>query len=178
MPPPPRRARQSRARKPNNKTTNAPSKEEQEKKEKEQEETLQRASLEKFESHRQTAKESIQKLLVDLDDSSSEEEDHPDQPFKTQSTCVVCLEKVRSKDSIWQCDQCFCLLHLPCTQRWARSCYCEETDGNEDENGYWACPKCRMLYPRSYIPRKYLCFCGKVENPKVDHWIQPHSVSR
>ena len=142
--------------------------------------------IKKFAAHRKEAQESIQKLLGTLTDSSSDEEDErdpgDDADMETEKiargvpcTCVVCLEKVRSKDSIWQCDQCFCLLHLPCTQQWARSCYSEDS-GEGTEKIYWACPKCRMLYPRDDIPRQYRCFCGKVENPPPDPWIYPHSV--
>lgn len=190
----PGRVRQSRARrKPDN------GQKEKEKQEKEQE-ALQK-SKSKFENHQKETQSSIQRILQELSDSSDEEEtqesidrlEHIKKSIRgdysgdetayeratqnIQSACVICLEKVRTKDSIWQCEQCFCLLHLPCTQSWARNCYCEETEGNDDENGYWACPKCRMLYPRRNIPRSYRCYCGKVENPPVDYWIAPHSVS-
>ena len=166
----------------------------------EQEEDKSIQSMAKFQKHQNEAKESIQRMLQDLSDSSDEETEESlsraesiqkamrgeysgDDSYyekatqNLQTTCVVCLEKVRTKDSIWQCDQCYCLLHLTCTQRWAKSCYCEETGGNEDENGNWVCPKCRNLYPKREIPRTYLCFCGKVENPPIDLWIVSHSVS-
>lgn len=37
------------------------------------------------------------------------------------------------------------------------------------------CPKCRIEYPKSDIPKYYYCFCGKLENPPHDPWVLPHS---
>eukprot|EP01133_Synstelium_polycarpum_P012492 gene12492-14663_t len=39
---------------------------------------------------------------------------------KGQISCLVCLERVKPVDPIWQCNRCSCLLHLQCTQSWAR----------------------------------------------------------
>ena len=37
----------------------------------------------------------------------------------------------------------------------------------------WACPKCR--HESKDHPRKYVCYCGKVQDPPFDPWILPHS---
>lgn len=37
------------------------------------------------------------------------------------------------------------------------------------ESSTCICPKCRSEYSISQIPRSYLCFCGKVENPPHDN---------
>ena len=174
-----------------------------EQQEKEEEERRKRESEKKFHTHQEQSKQTIKKLLQDEEEeeeeSDSDEEDKNEKLREKltknysgekeedlrkikelieikQSTCVVCLEKVRNKDGIWQCNQCYCLLHLSCTQKWARSVYSEENGGNETKTGNWPCPKCRMLYPRENIPRNYYCFCGKKQNPEIDLWILPHTV--
>lgn len=202
MPPVNSRVRQSRSRrKPDTQqiNTNQGQVKQNAKEDHKREEEEKSKSFAKFQHHQNEAKQSIQRMLQELSDSSEEETDESmsraeniqkamrgdysgdDSYYKKatqnlQTTCVVCLEKVRTKDSVWQCNQCYCLLHLTCTQLWAKSCFCEATGGNEDENGNWVCPKCRMEYPRKEIPRTYQCYCGKVENPPIDLWIVPHSV--
>lgn len=36
-------------------------------------------------------------------------------------------------------------------------------------------PKCRGQYAQWSIPSKYVCFCGRRENPEFDPWLPPHS---
>jgi hypothetical protein len=35
-----------------------------------------------------------------------------------QERCLVCFERVKVTHPIWQCGQCFVLLHLSCIQSW------------------------------------------------------------
>jgi NF-X1-type zinc finger protein NFXL1 len=80
--------------------------------------------------------------------------------------CLICLGPLGSKDAIWSCsDSCFSSYHLNCIQDWAKA----SGSGCKD----WNCPKCRRTF--SSIPDTYLCYCSKVERPKWDPWIEPHS---
>ncbi|GAM20809.1 hypothetical protein SAMD00019534_039840 [Acytostelium subglobosum LB1] len=95
------------------------------------------------------------------------------------SSCLVCLERVRTADPVWQCSQCYCLLHLQCCQSWARErlliTSMSESCQQRGIQPFWCCPKCRNEYHRKDTPDHYKCFCGKSTNPPVDPWITPHS---
>ena len=96
--------------------------------------------------------------------------------------CLICISKLKRDDAVWSCDSCHCTFHLNCVQRWANDCIYQQKNSDADEaaNGSdsgrpleWACPKCRTT--RQPIPRKYVCYCGKVDDPPFDPWILPHS---
>ncbi|KAK1311662.1 NF-X1-type zinc finger protein NFXL2 [Acorus calamus] len=94
--------------------------------------------------------------------------------------CLVCLERIRPSDPVWSCSPfgCHVLLHLLCIQNWAAqssSTSSARSALRPSPSDDWHCPKCRLTYPRSSIPRAYLCFCGKVYDPPSDPWILPHS---
>ena len=36
--------------------------------------------------------------------------------------CLICIERVRNIDAMWQCRQCYSLFHLPCVSQWVRNC--------------------------------------------------------
>lgn len=113
------------------------------------------------------------------------------QSFLTSSrsgalSCLICLERIRLSDPTWSCSsRCFAVFHLLCIQSWAR----QSSDlsasraasrlpisaSKAAEDSLWNCPKCRIDYPKTLIPRKYLCFCQKLEDPPSDPWILPHS---
>lgn len=96
---------------------------------------------------------------------------------------MICLEKIRVADPVWQCDQCFSLLHLICVKTWikkkeqslkARSVLSPELF-RDLATPNWECPKCRKEYACGEAPNDYFCFCGKCLNPRVDAWLTPHS---
>ncbi|EXB88390.1 NF-X1-type zinc finger protein NFXL2 [Morus notabilis] len=114
------------------------------------------------------------------------------QSFLTSSSsgalsCLICLERIRPSDPTWSCTSlCFAVFHLLCIQSWARqasdlaalraSTRLPIDPGKASELSLWNCPKCRSDYSKSHIPKTYLCFCGKLENPPSDDpWILPHS---
>ena len=33
--------------------------------------------------------------------------------------CLICFEKTRSDDTVWNCGECFVMTHLQCAKRWA-----------------------------------------------------------
>ncbi|XAR71928.1 hypothetical protein NMG60_11018385 [Bertholletia excelsa] len=113
------------------------------------------------------------------------------QSFLTSSrsgalSCLICLERIRPSDPTWSCtSRCFAVFHLLCIQSWAR----QSTDlaaaraasrlpisaAKAAEDSLWNCPKCRTEYSKTLIPKRYLCFCKKLEDPPNDPWILPHS---
>ncbi|KAG9453430.1 hypothetical protein H6P81_006334 [Aristolochia fimbriata] len=102
-------------------------------------------------------------------------------------SCLICLEKIRPIDPTWSCSSsCYAVFHLLCIQSWARQASAVAAERAAarlsrahfpaaPESSDWHCPKCRFEYTKSQIPRLYLCFCGKVENPALDPWTLPHS---
>ncbi|XWS56730.1 hypothetical protein CRYUN_Cryun09bG0110600 [Craigia yunnanensis] len=102
-------------------------------------------------------------------------------------SCLICLERIRSSDPTWSCSSlCFALFHLLCIQSWARqssdlsaaraAARLPITAETAAKQATWNCPKCRSSYSKSQIPKSYLCFCGKLQDPPPDNpWILPHS---
>ncbi|KAK6929476.1 Zinc finger, NF-X1-type [Dillenia turbinata] len=98
-------------------------------------------------------------------------------------SCLICLEKIRPSDPTWSCTSlCFAVFHLLCIQSWARQASdlsavraATRPISDPEAAATWGCPKCRVEYPKTLIPKSYFCFCGKVENPRNDPWILPHS---
>ncbi|KAM7499374.1 hypothetical protein LguiA_023788 [Lonicera macranthoides] len=115
------------------------------------------------------------------------------QSFLTSSrsgalSCLICLERIRPSDPTWSCtSRCYAVFHLLCIQSWARQSSdlaaaraatrlpITPSRAASDDHSIWNCPKCRIEYPKTLIPRKYTCFCGKLENPPHDPWVLPHS---
>ncbi|XP_046391023.1 NF-X1-type zinc finger protein NFXL1-like [Ischnura elegans] len=98
------------------------------------------------------------------------------------ATCLICISSVGKNDAIWSCGLCFCFFHLNCLQRWAQESIAhqkralEEQPLNTTPDFNWSCPKCRHSYAESEIPVRYVCFCGKEEDPpKYNGWNIPHS---
>jgi len=95
------------------------------------------------------------------------------------NTCLVCISTVRHADPTWSCPTCTSSFHLVCVQKWAtdgvkQPCILsEELFPNKEVP--WFCPKCRHEFSKKEIPKKYKCYCGRVEDPKYDPWLAPHS---
>ncbi|KAF6153638.1 hypothetical protein GIB67_027505 [Kingdonia uniflora] len=106
-------------------------------------------------------------------------------------SCMICLERIRLSDPTWSCfNGCFAVFHLVCIQSWGRQAsdlaaeraiarlsreHFPIAAAKALENSNWNCPKCRVEYSKTLIPKIYFCFCGKVENPVSDPWVLPHS---
>lgn len=110
------------------------------------------------------------------------------QSFLTSSrsgalSCLICLERIKPTEPSWSCSsRCFAVFHLLCIQSWAQQCSnlaaaraASRAVTVKDDSLLWHCPKCRIEYPKSEIPKYYYCFCGKLENPPHDPWVLPHS---
>ncbi|KAK9168132.1 hypothetical protein Syun_000272 [Stephania yunnanensis] len=106
-------------------------------------------------------------------------------------SCLICLDRIRSSDPTWSChSSCYAVFHLFCIQTWARQASDIAADraaarlsrelfpaaaAKALDSACWNCPKCRVEYSKTLIPKIYFCFCGKVENPISDPWVLPHS---
>ncbi|CAH8389750.1 unnamed protein product [Eruca vesicaria subsp. sativa] len=98
-------------------------------------------------------------------------------------SCLICLERIKRTDPTWSCtSSCFDVFHLFCIQGWARQCLDVQAvlavtrPSSTETEPVWNCPKCRSTYLMSKIPSRYLCYCGKEEDPPADNpWILPHS---
>ncbi|KAJ4761444.1 NF-X1-type zinc finger protein NFXL2 [Rhynchospora pubera] len=94
-----------------------------------------------------------------------------------QPSCLICLCRIRLADPVWSCGaSCFSLFHLPCIQSWSlHSSSSSAASSSSSSSSAWSCPKCRFPYPSSLVPRSYLCFCAKLQDPPLDPWLLPHS---
>ncbi|KAG5599858.1 hypothetical protein H5410_031228 [Solanum commersonii] len=110
------------------------------------------------------------------------------QAFLTSSrsgalSCLICLERIRPSDPTWSCSsRCFAVFHLHCIQSWgvqssnlAAVRAITRAATPNDSSLLWHCPKCRIEYSKSQIPKTYYCFCGKLPDPPHDPWVLPHS---
>lgn len=130
----------------------------------------------------------LDKILEQYNDSGGTS----DQTIRTQSfiqesflsganTCLICISRIKRDDTIWSCLNCFGAFHLGCIQRWSKDTVMQQKQRIEDQNTSkekrlcWCCPKCRTEYVPDQYPTKYVCFCGKTENPKYQPFLVPHS---
>ncbi|KAF9596944.1 hypothetical protein IFM89_014523 [Coptis chinensis] len=140
---------------------------------------------------------SIFKSYLQLNNHSSSPDISKIQSFLLSSqsgalSCLICLERIRISDPTWSCNKsCFAVFHLICIQSWARQAsdlaaeravarlsreHFPVAAAKALETSNWNCPKCRNEYGKTLIPKLYLCFCGKLENPPSDDpWVLPHS---
>ncbi|KAJ2796435.1 FKBP12-associated protein, partial [Coemansia furcata] len=84
--------------------------------------------------------------------------------------CMICCDKVRARNAVWQCDHCWAIFHLGCVRRWAQACV---TDGT---SARWRCPGCQ--HERAAEPTHYVCFCGAQCNPEPVRGAVPHACTR
>ncbi|KAB1217733.1 NF-X1-type zinc finger protein NFXL2 [Morella rubra] len=110
------------------------------------------------------------------------------QSFLTSSSsgalsCLICLERIKRLDATWSCSSlCFAVFHLICIQSWGRQASdlsaaraATRLPVSPELASSWNCPKCRVQYTKSQIPKAYVCFCGKLRDPPSDPWVLPHS---
>ncbi|KAG5844963.1 hypothetical protein ANANG_G00133740 [Anguilla anguilla] len=97
-------------------------------------------------------------------------------------TCLICIASVKRNQAVWSCSGCYCIFHISCIQKWAKdsvflvSSVTDEDFGTKEHP--WPCPKCRCEYKPQQTPRRYYCYCGKVQDPPFDPWLLPHSCGQ
>ena len=79
--------------------------------------------------------------------------------------CMICCDKIRDHQPVWNCSNCFHILHLNCIKTWITN--------SKTESGEWRCVACQYL--RLETPRDYACFCGKQRYPAVNRNDLAHS---
>ncbi|GFV81168.1 NF-X1-type zinc finger protein NFXL1 [Trichonephila clavipes] len=71
--------------------------------------------------------------------------------------CLICIESVKRNDKIWSCQNCYCMLHLECIQKWAKdSLYYLSAHLDEDKKGKslkWCCSGTRVRPPTCHFHR-------------------------
>ncbi|CAH1115827.1 unnamed protein product [Psylliodes chrysocephalus] len=100
------------------------------------------------------------------------------------ATCLICISRIRKEDQIWSCINCYGHFHLMCIQRWSKDTITQQKHALQEQivvklaTFLWCCPKCRNEYDTADVPKKYLCYCTKTENPKYDPYLVPHSCGQ
>lgn len=61
------------------------------------------------------------RLCVLSDDGASQRERLTEQLTRGTLECLVCCDRVRQHDPVWNCTNCYHVLHLKCIKKWAKS---------------------------------------------------------
>ncbi|CAH9141046.1 unnamed protein product [Cuscuta epithymum] len=89
--------------------------------------------------------------------------------------CMICYDMVRRSAPIWSCSSCFSIFHLSCTKRWARAPTSVDLSAEKNQGLNWRCPGCQHVQLTSFADIRYMCFCGKRQDPPSDLYLTPHS---
>lgn len=88
--------------------------------------------------------------------------------------CMICFDVVKPWNPVWSCGKCWAVFHLKCVKKWSKKSMDELTQAQRESEGtHWRCPGCQNK--KSDVPSEYRCFCQKVQDPQVNHFITPHS---
>ncbi|KAL9648296.1 hypothetical protein ABK040_001713 [Willaertia magna] len=82
--------------------------------------------------------------------------------------CVICNDLIKNHESTWNCNDCYRIFHLDCIKLWVKQKL------ENEQLIYWKCPGCQTSLLKD-IPLEYRCFCNKLENPKFEFELTPHS---
>ncbi|KAG9160896.1 hypothetical protein Leryth_008711 [Lithospermum erythrorhizon] len=89
--------------------------------------------------------------------------------------CMICYDMVRRSAPIWSCSSCFSIFHLSCIKKWARAPSSVDMSAEKNQGFNWRCPGCQSVQLTSFKDIRYLCFCGKRQDPSFDLYLTPHS---
>ena len=78
--------------------------------------------------------------------------------------CLICCEFIKYHEAIWNCRNCYHVLHLNCIKKWALT--------SKSEDG-WRCVACQDVSLK--VPSVYYCFCGAQKNPSSNRIDTAHS---
>ena len=85
--------------------------------------------------------------------------------------CLICLARIEPNEKVWNCKQCFTMLHLVCARQWGENSPKNKllSEGFDLYKDLWNCPNCRIQIKG--IPKGYHCFCGKRKNPGFNFFL-------
>ncbi|ELR18860.1 uncharacterized protein ACA1_036940 [Acanthamoeba castellanii str. Neff] len=95
--------------------------------------------------------------------------------------CMICMNNVRRRQSIWHCEECYALFHLDCISKWSKNSLEEARQvpqgilPQKPPADGWRCPHCNKTHRQHEGPPVSRCFCGKYANPEFNPYITPHS---
>lgn len=89
--------------------------------------------------------------------------------------CMICYDMVVRSAPIWSCSSCFCIFHLFCIRKWARAPTSTDLMAEKNQGLNWRCPGCQSVQLTSSREIRYVCFCGKRQEPPSDLYLTPHS---
>ncbi|XP_015070225.1 NF-X1-type zinc finger protein NFXL1 [Solanum pennellii] len=95
--------------------------------------------------------------------------------LKGNIECMICYDMVRRSAPMWSCSSCYSIFHLHCTKKWARAPTSVDTSAEKNQRFNWRCPGCQSVQLTSSRDIRYLCFCGKRQDPPSDLYLTPHS---
>jgi transcriptional repressor NF-X1 len=81
--------------------------------------------------------------------------------------CMICSELIGNDKDVWICCSCHHILHFRCVKKWVRTSF---------QGLGWKCVACQTLHRN--IPIDVVCFCGKVNYPKVKAGQLAHSCGK
>ncbi|KAL3512112.1 hypothetical protein ACH5RR_024829 [Cinchona calisaya] len=97
-----------------------------------------------------------------------------DKLMKGAVECMICYDMVRRSAPIWSCSSCYSIFHLNCIKKWARAPTSVDLSAEKSQGFNWRCPGCQAVQLMSKEIR-YVCFCGKRQEPPSDLYLTPHS---
>lgn len=98
-----------------------------------------------------------------------------DKLMKGTVECMICYDMVRRSAPIWSCSSCYSIFHLNCIKKWARAPTSVDLSTEKNQGFNWRCPGCQSVQMTVLKEIRYLCFCGKRQEPPSDLYLTPHS---
>ncbi|GAB2292666.1 NF-X1-type zinc finger protein nfxl1 [Dionaea muscipula] len=89
--------------------------------------------------------------------------------------CMICYDMVRRTAPIWSCSSCYSIFHLHCAKKWARAPTSVDLSAEKNHGFNWRCPGCQSVQLTTSKEIRYVCFCGKRQDPPSDLYLTPHS---
>ncbi|KAG9152424.1 hypothetical protein Leryth_015843 [Lithospermum erythrorhizon] len=95
--------------------------------------------------------------------------------LKNAIECMICYDMVQRSAPIWSCSSCFSIFHLSCVKKWAKAPTSVDLSAEKNQGFNWRCPGCQSVQLTSSKEIRYVCFCGKMQDPSADLYLTPHS---
>lgn len=112
-----------------------------------------------------SAAESLPQLVQEIQDKL----------LRSTIECMICYDMVRRSAPVWSCSSCFSIFHLHCIKKWARAPTSIDLSAEKNQGFNWRCPGCQSVQLTSSKDIRYVCFCGKRQEPPSDPYLTPHS---